>query len=177
MGDLIALGTPPLLIVLRSAAVYVAIFILLRLTGKRQLGQFTPFDFTVLLLVANAVQNAMIGPDTSLLGGLLGAVTLLGTNYAVSAVADRNTRLAGQLIGHPTLLVDNGHLITAHLRKERIDPDEVLMAMREHGVEDIAKVRHAILETDGTISIVTNDTPITRTQRRVRGHGHGRTPL
>lgn len=84
MRDLITFGTPPLLIVLRCTVVYLVLLVALRLTGKRQLGQFTPFDFAVLLIVANAVQNAMIGPDTSLFGGLIGAATLLALNYLLS---------------------------------------------------------------------------------------------
>lgn len=172
MRDLIAFGTPPLLIVLRCTVVYVVLLVALRLTGKRQMGQFTPFDFAVLLIVSNAVQNAMIGPDTSLVGGLIGAGTLLALNYGLSALTARYNIFGREVLGDPTVLVDDGHLVSENLRRERIDPDDVLMAMREHGVENITQVKHGILETDGTISIVTQDTPTTRTKRRVRGRGH-----
>ena len=172
MRDLIAFGTPPLLIVLRCTVVYIVLLVALRLTGKRQMGQFTPFDFAVLLIVSNAVQNAMIGPDTSLAGGLIGAATLLALNYLLSLLTARYNIFGREVLGDPTVLINDGHLVTDNLRRERVDPDDVLMAMREHGVEDIGKVKHAILETDGTISIVTNDTPTSRTKRRVRGRGH-----
>ena len=172
MRDLITFGTPPLLIVLRCTVVYLVLLVALRLTGKRQLGQFTPFDFAVLLIVANAVQNAMIGPDTSLFGGLIGAATLLALNYLLSLLTARYNLFGREVLGEPTVLINDGHLVTDNLRRERVDPDDVLMAMREHGVENITQVKHAILETDGTISIVTEDTPTTRTRRRVRGRGH-----
>jgi uncharacterized membrane protein YcaP (DUF421 family) len=172
MRDLIAFGTPPLLIVLRCTVVYLVLLVALRLTGKRQLGQFTPFDFAVLLIVSNAVQNAMIGPDTSLVGGLIGAATLLALNYGLSFLTARYNFLGREVLGDPTVLINDGHLVTDNLRRERVDPDDVLMAMREHGVEDIGKVKHAILETDGTISVVTDDSVVTRTKRRVRGRGH-----
>jgi uncharacterized membrane protein YcaP (DUF421 family) len=124
------------------------------------------------LIVSNAVQNAMIGPDTSLVGGILGAATLLGLNYLLSLLSVRYGFLGREVLGQPTLLINEGHLVTANLERERVNPDDVLMAMREHGVEDIAQVKHAILETDGTISVVGKDTPTTRTKRRVRGRGH-----
>ena len=172
MGNLFHPSTPPLVIVFRCVMVYVLLLAALRLTGKRQLGQFTPFDFAVLLIVANAVQNAMIGPDTSLLGGLIGAATLFALNYAVSQFSARYNIFGRELLGTPTLLVNNGHLLTENLRRERVNPDDVLMAMREHGVGDIGKVRQAVLETDGTISIVTEAAAVTRTKRRVHARGH-----
>lgn len=174
MRDLVNLGTPPLVIVLRCIIVYLFLLVALRLTGKRQLGQFTPFDFAVLLIVSNAVQNAMIGPDTSLVGGLIGASTLFALNFALAALSYRFNIFGHELMGEPTLLVNDGHLISANLRRERIDPDDVLMAMREHGVTDLGKVKQAVLETDGTISIVGSDAPTTRTRRRVRPRGRGR---
>lgn len=174
MQDLIALGTPPLVIVLRCFIIYLFLLVALRLTGKRQLGQFTPFDFAVLLIVSNAVQNAMIGPDTSLIGGIIGASTLFALNYGLAVLSYRFNIFGRELQGEPTLLVNDGHLITGNLRRERIDPDDVLMAMREHSVTDLSKVKQAVLETDGTISIVGEDAPTTRTKRRVRPRGRGR---
>lgn len=172
MRDLITFGTPPLLIILRCTVVYMLLLLALRLTGKRQLGQFTPFDFAVLLIVSNAVQNAMTGPDTSLVGGIVGAATLFGLNYGLSVLSVRYPIFGHDVLGEPTVLISEGHLMTANLRRELVDADDVLMAMREHGVNDVAQVKLAILETDGTISIVAQDTPTTRTRRRVRGRGH-----
>ena len=172
MNGLFNLGTPPLVIILRCTVVYILLLVALRLTGKRQLGQFTPFDFAVLLVVSNAVQNAMIGPDTSLLGGLIGAATLFVLNYAFSLLAARYGLLGRELLGSPTVLVNDGHIMTESLNREHVNVDDVMMAMREHGVEKLSEVKHAILETDGTISIVTEGTPTIRTKRRVRGRGH-----
>ena len=172
MGNLFTLGTPPLQIILRCLIVYAFLLLAFRITGKRQLGQFTPFDFAVLLIVSNAVQNAMIGPDTSLIGGIIGAATLFALNYLLSVLSTRYNIFGRELLGEPTLLVDDGHLVSENLRRERVDPDEVLMAMREHGVDSLTSVKLAVLETDGTISIVAADTPTIRTKRRVRGRGH-----
>ncbi len=124
------------------------------------------------MLVSNAVQTAMIGPDTSLVGGILGAATLFGLNYLLSALLARYQLFGRDVLGAPTVLINEGHLMMDNLRREQVDADDVLMAMREHGVEEITQVKHAILETDGTISIVTQDTPTMRTRRRVRGRGH-----
>ncbi len=168
MSGLFNPGTPLLQIVLRCIVIYLILLTALRVTGKRQLGQFTPFDFTVLLLVANAVQNAMIGPDTSLVGGIIGAGTLLALNYGVGILVARYGLFQRELQGDPTVLVENGQLIMGNMRRERVDPNDVLMAMREHGVDDLAKVQQAVLETDGTISIVTTDMPILHTRRHVR---------
>lgn len=174
MQELITLGTPPLVIVLRCLIIYLFLLVALRLTGKRQLGQFTPFDFVILLIVSNAVQNAMIGPDTSLIGGLIGAATLFALNYAFAVLSYRFNLFGRELQGVPTLLVNDGHILSANLERERIDPDDVLMAMREHGVADLSKVKQAVLETDGTISVVGVDVPLTRTKRHVRPRGRGR---
>lgn len=117
MKDLISFGTPPLLIILRCTVVYVALLVALRLTGKRQLGQFTPFDFAVLLIVSNAVQNAMTGPDTSLVGGIVGAATLFGLNYLLSALSARYQIFGHDVLGDPTVLINEGHLMMDHLRR------------------------------------------------------------
>jgi uncharacterized membrane protein YcaP (DUF421 family) len=167
------LGTPAWQIVVRTAVVYVFLLAALRLAGKREIGQMTPFDLVVILVIANAVQNAMVGPDTSLIGGLLAAAALVVANAAVSYLGFSSRLFERTLIGSPTLLVSDGHLIDAHLRRERIDADEVLMAMREHGVADISEVKLAVLEVDGTVSIVPNDSRTVRTKRRVRVIRHG----
>src|SRR5438067_2025902 len=112
----------------------------------------TPFDLVVLLIISNAVQNAMIGPDTSLMGGVLAAITLLLLNWALDRLGLQATWLRSQLVGHPSLLVHEGRLIQAHLRAEGVTEDEVMQALREHGVDDLNDVRDAVLEVDGTIS-------------------------
>lgn len=155
-------------IVLRTAAVYFALMIGLRLAGKRQLGQMTVFDLVVILVIANAVQNAMVGPDTSLTGGLLAAATLLLLNHAISAVRTRSRMVASWLGGTPTVIVRDGCFQPDALRKEHLGEAEVLMAMREHGVDRLAMVRQAVLETDGSISIVPVEEAHFEARRHVR---------
>jgi uncharacterized membrane protein YcaP (DUF421 family) len=155
-------------IVARTAIVYVALLLGLRLAGKRELGQMTPFDLVVILLVANAVQNAMVGPDTSVTGGLIAAGVLIAGNYGVAEARERLPWLRRAVEGTPTLLINNGKFVTQHLRREGIDEDEVLMAIREHGVADVGDVRMAVLEMDGSISIVPADAKAVRTRKHVR---------
>src|SRR5207248_3880741 len=104
-------------IALRTAVVYAVVLLGVRLSGKREVGQMTPFDLTLLLLISNGVQNAMTGPDTSLIGGIAAAATLLLMNYAVAELSGTNRRFRKFVQGQPTLLVHNGEVITAHMAK------------------------------------------------------------
>jgi len=167
------LGTPAWEIVLRTLAVYGFLLLGLRVAGKREIGQMTPFDLVVILVIANAVQNAMVGPDTSLVGGLLAAAALIAVNLLVSYAGFSNRLFERTLRGSPTLLISDGHLIDANLRRERVDADEVLMAMREHGVGNVTEVKLAVLETDGALSIIPQDARTVRTKRKVRAVRHG----
>jgi uncharacterized membrane protein YcaP (DUF421 family) len=155
-------------IVARTVIVYAAVLLGLRLAGKRELGQMTPFDVVVILLIANAVQNAMVGPDTSVTGGLIAAGVLILGNYGLAQARERLPWLRRAVEGTPTLLINDGKLVSQHLRQEGLDEDEVLMAIREHGVADVKEVRMAVLETDGSISIVPADAKAMRTRRHVR---------
>jgi len=155
-------------IVARTLIVYLALLAGLRLAGKRELGQMTPFDLVVILLIANAVQNAMVGPDTSVTGGLIAAGVLVTVNYGLAAARERLPWLRRAVEGTPTLLINDGKFVQEHLRREGLEEDEVLMAIREHGVADVKDVRIAVLETDGSISIVPVDAGAMRTRRHVR---------
>lgn len=141
-------------IVLRTSLVYLVILVGLRLAGKREIGQMTVFDLVVLLLLANAVQNAMVGPDTSLTGGVIAAVVLFALNNVVAQLRLRWPRLRRLVEGSPTVLVLRGEVITAHLRREGIDEATLEAALREHGIAALGDVEMAVLETDGSISIV-----------------------
>jgi len=163
--DPISLGA----VVVRTIVVYVALLVGLRLSGKRELGQLTSFDLVVILLVSNAVQNAMVGPDTSLVGGLVAAATLLLVNQLVGRLDFQWPWLHHQLVGQPSLLINRGRFIDDHLRREGVTRDEVFEALREHGVTDLDQVQMAVLEVDGTISVVPADAKTMRTRRRVRG--------
>ncbi len=158
------------LILLRTIVVYLVLLVALRLSGKRALGQMTPFDLVVLLIISNAVQNAMVGPDTSLNGGLLAAVALLALDHGVDRLTLSRGAVRTAVIGSPSLLVHEGQLVPDHLRAEGLTEDEVLQALREHGVDDLVSVKSAVLEVDGTISVVPRDAPSTRTRRRIRAH-------
>lgn len=160
-------------IVARTVIVYAALLVGLRLAGKRELGQMTPFDLVVILLIANAVQNAMVGPDTSVTGGLIAAAVLIAVNYGLAFGRERIPFLKGAVEGTPTLLISDGEFVEEHLRREGLDKDEVLMAIREHGVVAVKDVRMAVLETDGSISIVPADAKAMRTRRHVRFVRHG----
>src|SRR5258707_3716400 len=112
-------GTHVLLeIVLRTAVVYVIVLLGVRLSGKREVGQMTPFDLVLLLLISNSVQNAMTGPDTSVLGGVVAAATLLILNYVVAEFSGGNRRFRKLIQGQPTLLVHDGQIIPGHMAKE-----------------------------------------------------------
>ncbi|HEX6031145.1 MAG TPA: YetF domain-containing protein [Tepidiformaceae bacterium] len=162
------LGTDWWAIVIRTLAAYLALLVGLRLTGRRQLGQMTPFDFVVILLIANALQNAMIGPDTSLLGGLIAAAVLLVANYVASRVL-HGVPLFGRIVeGQPAVLIADGELISANIRHEGVDLAELEQAVREHGVEGLDDVKMAVLEVDGTISVVPKSAQTVRTKRRFR---------
>ena len=154
MQQMLTLAMPVWNIALRTAAVYLVTLIGLRLAGKREMGQMTVFDLVVLLLIANAVQNAMVGPDTSLTGGVLAAVVLLALNALVARLRMHWPRLRRLVEGSRTLLVLHGELIADHLRREGLDRETLEAALREHGVADMAGVEMAVLEIDGSISVV-----------------------
>jgi uncharacterized membrane protein YcaP (DUF421 family) len=159
---------------LRTLVIYLVILAGLRLSGKRQLGQMNAIDLALLLLIANAVQNAMTGPDTSLLGGILAAATLLIANAALSFARARLPMLSDAVEGHATELIRNGQVLTANLRHEEITEDELMAALREHGIEDVKDVTLAELEVDGSISVVPVDAGRLRGRRRavrfIRSH-------
>ncbi|MEA2451982.1 MAG: hypothetical protein QOG04_692 [Actinomycetota bacterium] len=165
MGELVSIAG-------RAAIVYIAVLVGLRLMGKRELGQMTVFDLVVVLLLANAVQNAMVGADTSVQGGLVAAFVLLGLNRVVGA-ARLHSGSWGRLIeGNPTVLVQEGQILDAAVRKEGLERTQIEMAMREHGIDSLTEVRLAVLETDGSISIVPQEARIIRTRKHVRQIKH-----
>jgi uncharacterized membrane protein YcaP (DUF421 family) len=140
---------------LRSVAVYTFLLVAFRLCGKRQLGQLSAFDLVVLLIISNVVQNAVIGNDNSLGGGLLGATTILLLNLLVAYVTFRFRR-ADRVIEHsPTVLVRHGRILRDNLRRERLGPRDLRAALRHHGVISIRDIRYAFLEEDGHVSVIT----------------------
>jgi uncharacterized membrane protein YcaP (DUF421 family) len=144
-------------IVLRTAIIYAIILIGIRLAGKREVGQMTPFDLVLLLLLSNAVQNGMTGPDTSLTGGIVAAATLLLLNTSVTRLVYKNMKVRKMVEGTPTLLIRHGKIIHEHLAKEMVSADALTQALREHGVASVSDVSVAVLEIDGSISVLKND--------------------
>jgi uncharacterized membrane protein YcaP (DUF421 family) len=162
-------------IALRTTIVYLALLVGIRLTGHRLLGQLSAFDLVLLLIIANAVQNAMVGPDTSLAGGLVAAGVLLVWHQALARLRRTSPRVAKVLAGEGIMLVNNGAILDQHLGRAGITEAELLQALREHGVATVKDVRLAVLEPDGSISVIRFDDikPGTRPHHHIRMARHG----
>jgi uncharacterized membrane protein YcaP (DUF421 family) len=154
---------------LRAVLIYVGLLLALRLFGKREVGQFTLYDLVFILLVANALQPAITGPDTSLGGGFVLIAVLVGVNYLVGKL-DNMPRFHNLFAAAPAVIMRNGKYMPDVMKKEGVDVGEVEMAMREHGVTDMKDVQLAVLEPDGTISVVPTGVAMTRTKHRIRYH-------
>jgi len=139
--------------IVRGVVVYVFLLVLLRLTGRRQVGQLAPFDLVLLLVLSNAVQNSMNGGDNSLVGGLISAATLVALNYAVGSLTHRSKRLEALIEGRPQLLIHNGTLFEDVLRSAKLTHHELNAALRRGGCACVDDVHSAILENNGSISV------------------------
>lgn len=140
--------------ILRGVIVYFFLIVLLRLTGKRQIGQMAPFDLVLLLVLSNAVQNAMNGGDNSIIGGAISAVSLVGTNWVVGFLTYKSKRMESFVEGRPEVLIHNGKLFEKALRQTKITHHELMTALRKGGCATVEDARGALLETDGTISVI-----------------------
>ena len=168
LGELFHLGIPWWHLVIRAALIYVIFFIGLRLFGKRELGQFTAFDLVLVLLVANALQPAMTGPDSSITGGMIIVATLLLFNRGVAMLRNMWPAFDHLIEPPPTVVVQDGNVVKASLEREGLSVDDIQMAVREHGVDKLSDVKVAVLENDGSISVVTRGGEQLRRRRRVR---------
>lgn len=144
-------------IVLRCIAVYFFVIIAIRIFGKKELAQLSVTDLVFILLISNAVQNAMVGTDTSLVGGVVAAFSLFLLNYFMKQLLYRSKRANNLFQGKALTLVYKGQLDEAALRHSEITIDELLAAIREHGVEELRHVDLAVLEVDGNISVISDD--------------------
>lgn len=165
--DLFHLGIPAWQFLVRAIAIDAVLIIALRVFGKRQLGQFTLYDLVLILLVANAVQPAMTGPDTSLSGGLIIIGVLILFNWLLGRL-DRYRFFHRLLVPDPRIVIRNGAFVPRALEAEDVDRDEVEMAIREHGLDNVGDVSLGVLEPDGTISIVPKNKPALHSRRVVR---------
>jgi uncharacterized membrane protein YcaP (DUF421 family) len=141
-------------VITRTAIVYVCLVVGFRLLGKREAGQLSTLDLVVLLVIANAVQNAMVGENTSLLAGILAAGVILVLDLLLHAAADRWRPLRDALDGEPTLLVDHGRILFANLRKEGISVRELAVALRQNQLLTADEALYVFLETNGQMSVI-----------------------
>lgn len=148
------LGSDLVGVAIRTTIVYVALVIGFRIVGKRAAGQLSTLNLVVVLIVANAVQNAMVGQNSSLIAGLLAAGVILALDILLHAVADRSPRLRDALDGEPTLLVEDGRPIVDALRREDVSDRELGIALRQNGLMTVAEARFVYLEPNGAISVI-----------------------
>jgi len=153
MSHMFALSLPIFEKILRPIIVYFVLVILLRVFGKRELAQLNPFDLVVLLSLSNTVQNAIIGDDNSVTGGVIGAVTLLVTNYLVVRFLFRHRRLDQLIEGRPSVLVHEGHLQKQELARQLMSRAELEVVMRRQGFDGLDAVKEVILEPGGSFVI------------------------
>jgi len=156
-------------IILRSVVVYLFMVIAIRLFGKKEIAQLSVIDLVFILLISNSVQNAMVGPSTSLEGGLIAAASLFAVNFTLKNIIYRSKKASEILQGHALMLVYEGKVMEKNLEKSRISIDELESAIREHGVNSIKNVDLAVLEVDGNISVLSDDFKH-RTVRKRKGH-------
>ena len=154
LHDLFVSGIPIVEKFVRTLVVYVFLLIGLRLAGKRELGQLNPFDFVVLLLLSNTVQNAIIGEDNSLIGGIIGATTLLIINWFVVRYLYTHPAIARLVEGDPDLLIRNGRVRPTRLKRELITPEELEAAARRQGIDGLHNVETCRLEVGGALTFV-----------------------
>lgn len=144
-------------IVFSSIIVYLFLILAIRLFGKKELAQLSVFDLVFILLISNAVQNAMTGPDVSLLGGLIAAASLFIVNYILKYLEFRFPKFGKAIQGDSIMLVYKGKIIESHLIRAKISTEELMEAIREHGVGSIKEVDLAVLEVDGNISVLSEN--------------------
>jgi uncharacterized membrane protein YcaP (DUF421 family) len=152
--DMFVMGLPIAEKILRPIIIYVFLILGLRLSGKRELAQLNPFDLVVLLTLSNTVQNAIIGDDNSVTGGIIGAVSLLVINYLVVRFLYDHRKLDQLVEGKAEVLVQNGHVQTQHLKKELITMEQLSAAARKQGFDSLAEVNQCVLEPGGTLTFV-----------------------
>jgi uncharacterized membrane protein YcaP (DUF421 family) len=156
-------------IIFSSVAVYFFIILAIRLFGKKELAQLSVYDLVFILLISNAVQNAMVGPDSTLLGGLVAATSLFLVNYIIKQLQFRFPIFGKAIQGEALMLVFKGEILFSHLEKARITEDELMEVIREHGVASVSEVDLAVLEVDGNISVLSTDIR-KKTIRRRKAH-------
>jgi len=141
-------------LVLRAVVVYAFLLVILRLTGKRQVGQLAPFDLVLLLVLSNAVQNSINAGDNSLTGGLVSAATLVALNYLLGYLTHRSKRLEALVEGHPEVLIHNGKVVERVMARVQLTHHELMAAVRQCGCASMDDVHLAIIENNGSVSVI-----------------------
>lgn len=154
-------------LMLRASAVYIFIVVAIRLFGKKELSQLSVVDLVFILLISNAVQNAMVGENTSLLGGLVAAGTLFVVNYILKKLIFRFKPIEKFIEGEPIMLIYEGKIQHQNVKQAGFTMQELDAAVREHGVDSIEKVNLAMLEVDGNISVLSEDFKAKTRKKRV----------
>src|SRR6266576_1228797 len=151
--DMFSMSVPIVEKIIRPIIVYVFLVVFLRVFGKRELAQLNPFDLVVLLSLSNTVQNAIIGNDNSVTGGVIGAITLLATNYLVVRFLFKHRRLDQLVEGKSTTLIEKGKIIQKNLAKELLSHSELLTVLHRQGFDDVSEVEQCVLEPSGTFAV------------------------
>ena len=157
-----------LMIAAKTSVIYLFLVAGLRLLGKRELGQMNIYDLVLLIVIANAVQNAMVGSDNSLVGGIIAAITLLLFNRAFAALMERSPKLEKFMVGEPTLIVNDGKVMSENMKREGVTRDQLLAALREHGMDKVDQAHMCVLEVDGTISVVPQGSTVHKTRHHFK---------
>jgi uncharacterized membrane protein YcaP (DUF421 family) len=158
-----------LTIAAKTAVVYLVLVGGLRLFGKRELGQLSLYDLVMIIILGNAVQNAMINNDNTLGGGIVAAAVLLTMNWLLNRLILHSRGAERFLVGGPILIVHDGQPLRPAMQRQGISDDELAAALREHGIDDVGDVHLAVLESDGTISVVPRSTKVLKSRRHYRG--------
>jgi len=145
--------------VLRGIIIYIFLIVILRVTGKRQIGQMSPFDLVLLLVLSNAVQNSMNGGDNSVAGGMILSVTLVAVNWLTGQITFLSKKAEHLIEGSPQVLIHNGKVYEKALADAQLTRHELMSAIRSEGYSDLAEVRAVILENDGSISVIPKHSP------------------
>lgn len=152
-----SLSAPPYEIIIRAFVVYAALFILFRLAGRKQLGEMSPFDFVLLLIISESVSNSLNGDDSSITAGILSASALIFLSFVMDRLAFRSKRLEKWLEGEAHLIIADGKIRKELMNKEKITEEELNEAIRAHGYDRMDQIRYAVLESNGKISVIAKD--------------------
>jgi len=157
-----------LIIAGKTLVVYLFLIAGLRLLGKRELGQMNIFDLVLIIVLGNSVQNAMMNNDNSLLGGLIAGTVLLILNRLFNLLLERSTHVERLMVGNPTLILSDGLTIDDHMKREGVTHDQLMTALREHGLTRLEQARLCVLEVDGSISVVPEDSEVLKSRRHFK---------